>query len=228
MAGAGPESCTSRSSTHGLQGEGFGDGNSGIAALECALESYTSSDEISAQTAEIAAQQAAAQNANQQPQNMSYTATILGQKVPVSITGGTADARAAIQGRLNGAIGDINQHAGDLSASDTKTIHNIKRITVDDSQRTGVDVKTGTYNLKSSYVMAEGSTAAWLASTIGHDAYHVTQSQRGEVYNRQTAPRLEREANQFQIRVGAKFGLTQSQIDYIRNDTHTLYNTPPY
>jgi hypothetical protein len=29
-------------------------------------------------------------------------------------------------------------------------------------------------------------------------------------------------------RVGATFGLTQSQIDYIRNDTHTLYNTPPY
>ena len=59
-------------------------------------------------------------------QNTAYTATILGQKVPVSITGGTADDRAAIQGRLNGAIGDINQHAGDLSASDTKTIHNIK------------------------------------------------------------------------------------------------------
>ena len=67
-----------------------------------------------------------------------------------------------------------------------------------------------------------------LASTIGHDAYHVTQFQQGEIYNKQTAPRLEREANQFQIRVGAKFGLTQSQIDYIRNDTHTLYNTPPY
>jgi len=161
-------------------------------------------------------------------QNTSYTATILGQKVPVSITGGTADDRAAIQGRLNGAIGDINQHAGDLSASDTKTIHNIKSITVDDSQRTDVDVKTGSYNMKSSYVMNEGSTSAWLASTIGHDAYHVTQFQQGEIYNKQTAPRLEREANQFQMRVGATFGLTQSQIDYIRNDTHTLYNTPPY
>jgi RHS repeat-associated protein len=164
----------------------------------------------------------------QQAQNTSYTATILGQRVPVRIIGGTADDRAAIQGRLNGAIGDINQHAGDLSASDTKTIHNIKSITVDDSQRTGVDVKTGAYNLKSSYVMNKGSTAAWLASTIGHDAYHVTQFQQGEIYNKQTAPRLEREANQFQIRVGATFGLTQSQIDYIRNDTHTLYNTPPY
>ncbi len=154
-------------------------------------------------------------------QNTSYTATILGQKVPVSITGGTADDRAAIQGRLNGAIGDINQHAGDLSASDTKTIHNIKSITVGDSLRTGVDLKTGSYNMKPSYVMNEGSTTAWIASTIAHDAYHVTQYQHGEVYNKQTAPKLEREANQFQMRVGATFGLTQSQIEYLRNDTHT-------
>jgi RHS repeat-associated protein len=157
-------------------------------------------------------------------QNTSYTATILGQKVPVSITGGTADDRAAIQGRLNGAIGDINQHAGDLSASDTKTIHNIKSITVDDSLSTGVNVKTGSYNMKPSYVMNEGSTTAWIASTIAHDAYHVTQYQQGEVYNKQTAPRLEREANQFQMRVGATFGLTQSQLDWINTDHHTYYH----
>ena len=27
---------------------------------------------------------------------------------------------------------------------------------------------------------------------------------------------------------GAKFGLTPAELNYIRNDTHTLYNTPPY
>ena len=157
-----------------------------------------------------------------------YTATILGQKVSVTIIGGTADDRSAIRGRLDAAIGDINQHAGDLSASDAKTIHNVKSITVDDGKRTGIDVKTGAYNLKPGYVTAPGSSTAWLASTIAHDAYHVTQSQRGEVYNRQTAPRLEREANAFQMRVGAKFGLTAAELNYIRNDTHTYYNTPPY
>src|SRR5882672_9600190 len=85
--------------------------------------------------------------AQQQPQNQ-YTATILGQKVPVTIIGGTADDRSAIRGRLDAAFADINQHAGDLSASDVKSIQNIKSVTVDDSKLTGTDVKTGTYNLK--------------------------------------------------------------------------------
>lgn len=76
--------------------------------------------------------------------------------------------------------------------------------------------------------MNGGSTTAWIASTIAHDAYHVTQYKHGEVYNRQTALRLEHEANQFQISVGATFGLTPAQLEYLRNDTHTLYNTPPY
>jgi hypothetical protein len=135
---------------------------------------------------------------------------------------------AAVQGKLESSIGVVNANWSKLSDQEKATINNIKSVTVDDSKRTGVDVKTGTYNFKSSYITNERSTTAWIASTVGHDAYHVTQSQRGEVYNRETAPRLEHEANQFQIGVGAKFGLTQSQIDYIKNDTHTLYNTPPY
>jgi RHS repeat-associated protein len=177
------------------------------------------------------AQQAADQNTQNQTngvaQNTSYTATILGQKVPVNITGGNAVSRAAIQGRLDAAIGVINQHAGDLSAADTETIHNIKSITVDDSKRTGPDPK-GTENFMSTYINAPGSTSSWIASAFAHDAYHLTQTQRGEVYSLKTADRLEHEANEFQMRVGATFGLTKIQLDYIKKDTHTLYNTPPY
>jgi RHS repeat-associated protein len=164
---------------------------------------------------------------NDTPQNQ-YTATILGQKVPVTIIGGTADDRSAIRGRLDAAIGDINQHAGDLSASDVKTIQNVKSITVDDGKRTEIDVKTGAYNLKPGYVTAPGASTAWLASTIAHDGYHVTQSQRGEVYNRKTALRLEREANAVMIRAGVWFGLTTAELNYIATDRHTAYNTAPY
>src|SRR5206468_9050756 len=162
----------------------------------------TASNQQQAQAAQSQQQGQPAQAQNQ------YTATILGQKVPVTIIGGTADDRSAIRGHLDAAIGDINQHASDLSASDVKTIQNVKNITVDDGKRTGIDVKTGAYNLKPGYVTAPGNSTAWLASTIAHDAYHVTQSQRGEVYNRQTAPRLEREANAVMFRVGVWFGLT--------------------
>jgi len=165
--------------------------------------------------------------AQQQPQNQ-YTATILGQKVPVTIIGGTADDRSAIRGRLDAAFADINQHAGDLSASDVKSIQNVKSITVDDSKLTGTNVKTGAYNLRPGYVTAPGASTAWLASTIAHDGYHVTQYQRGEVYNRQTAPRLEREANAVMFRSGVWLGLTTAELNYIATDRHTAYNTSPY
>ena len=140
----------------------------------------------------------------------------------------TGNDLSAVQSKLGGAIGLVNTNWSKLSDQEKATMNNIKSVTVDDSKRTGIDVKTGTYNFKSSYIMNEQSTTAWLASTFGHDAYHVTQFQRGEVYNKQTAGRLEHEANQFMGRVGAKFGLTPSQLDYINNDTHTLYNTGPY
>jgi len=164
----------------------------------------------------------------QKKQQLQYTATILGQDVPVTIFGGTTEDRDAIRGRLDAAINDINKNADGIDPSDINIIHNIKAITVNDDSRTGIDVKTGTYNLKPSYVLNPGSNTAWLASTIAHDAYHVTQFKNGEVYDEQNASRLEREANAFQIRVGTILGLTQGQIDYLRNDTHTVYNTQPY
>jgi hypothetical protein len=147
--------------------------------------------------------------------------------VPVTIIGGTDLERAVIYGSLYAAADDINSSSGKLSASDTTTIQNIKSITVDDSQRTGVNQKSGVYNLKPSYILNGGTTIPWLASTIAHDAYHVTQYQHGDVYNRETAPRLKHEANQFQIHAGTAFGLTPSQLEYLKNDTHTLYNTSP-
>lgn len=52
--------------------------------------------------------------------------TILGQKVPVTIVGGTADAQKAIRGRLEAAFADINQHANALAAADAEVLHNLK------------------------------------------------------------------------------------------------------
>jgi hypothetical protein len=71
-------------------------------------------------------------------------------------------------------------------------------------------------------------STAWLASTMVHDGYHVTQFQRGEVYNRETASRLEREANAVMFRAGVWLGLTTTELNHIATDKHTLYNTSPY
>jgi len=73
----------------------------------------------------------------------------------------------------------------------------------------------------------EGASAAWIASTIAHEAYHVKQSYQGQVYNLRSAHKMEREANRFQMRVGAKSGLSPSESEYLNKDTHTLYNGPP-
>jgi RHS repeat-associated protein len=176
-------------------------------------------------------QQALATDSQQQGQPAAqnqYTATILGQKVPVTIIGGTADDRSAIRGRLDAAFADINQHAGDLSAEDVKNIQNIKTLTVDNSRLTGTDLRTGTYNLKPGYVTAPGASTAWLASTFAHDGEHVAQFRRGEAYNRETAPRLEREANAVMFRAGVWLGLTATELNHIATDRHTAYNTSPY
>jgi hypothetical protein len=70
-------------------------------------------------------------------QNLSYTATILGQKVPVTISGGTADDRTAVRGRLDAAVADINQHADQLTPFEVKVIHNVKSITSNDWEESG-------------------------------------------------------------------------------------------
>ncbi|MGH7241281.1 MAG: hypothetical protein ACREGB_03230, partial [Candidatus Saccharimonadales bacterium] len=153
--------------------------------------------------------------------------TILGHDIDIGIEGDIPESEQVdIQVKLDVAIGDIDEHAGALSQSEAEIIQGINGITVNDNERTGINVQTGIFNLKSMYI--EESSTAWLASVIGHDAYHVFQYQLGESYNPQTASVLEREADLFQIQVGKIFGLTPYEIEYIENDRHTFYNTNPY
>ena len=159
-------------------------------------------------------------------QQEQYTAALLGKPITVTISAATIKQIIAISEKLDAALADINSNASKLTTSELQTIHNINSISVGDNARSGMDVETGDYHMMTSYVM--GSGTAWLASTIAHDAYHITQYQHGEVYGPSTAPRMEHDANQFQIRVGVKLGLTQSDVNYLRQDKHTLYNTNPY
>jgi RHS repeat-associated protein len=158
--------------------------------------------------------------------NTRYQSTILGQNVSVDITASQVQQVQALSSHVNSAIDTINTHSAQLSRPEIDSIHNIRGITVHDNARTSIDQASGIYNIRSSYIMA--SSSVWLASTIAHDSYHVTQFRRHDLYNPSTAARLEREANRFQIEVGRKFGLSRTEIEYIKNDTHTLYNTSGY
>ncbi len=163
----------------------------------------------------------------QQSQTVSYTTTILGQDVGVTIADNVPkDQQSVVRDSVDAVVSNINENADKLSKDDKDTIHKVKSITVNDDQRTGIDTKTGNLNFKSSYIL--GSSTPWLSSVFAHDGFHVVQTERGEKYNQKTATRLEHEANLMQIRAGTILGLSQSDIDYINRDTHTLYNTTPY
>jgi len=97
---------------HATEGEGFDNGSSGLAAVECGIsgESCTSSAEVSAQTSEIAAQQAAQANANQQSaQNQGQISLTLGDtKVTGEYSFGGTGLLAPDNRPLLGAVVDAN------------------------------------------------------------------------------------------------------------------------
>lgn len=163
-----------------------------------------------------------------------YRANLLGRRITVTVGAGTTTAsqQQVLLRKLGAAIADINRHSKDLTASETKIIQNVKGITLQSGRgrRTGIDPPTGVYNLLPNYVWY--SNTHWLASTIAHDSYHVLQYKQSgnnpNFYNPSTAARLERAADNFEIRVGAKLGLSPAQLRVLKNDTHTLYNTRGY
>jgi RHS repeat-associated protein len=158
---------------------------------------------------------------------LSYNTTIVGQNVPVTVSGdlSVGDQNAAKAG-IDAAVDNINKHADSINKSDIKIVHNVKKIMVDNKQRTGMNVRTKTLNLRSTYIAS--MKTGLLSAMFFHDAYHVTQDQRGDHYNDKTADRLEGEANDVAYRVGLALGLNKYELEYIRNDKHTLYNTQPY
>ena len=157
--------------------------------------------------------------------------TLLGNSVPI-VYGPTltqADKNAA-GNALQGATDLINSKASQLTSQETSIIQGIKQFSVDPNIHTGITNQAGgVYNIQPNYLK---SNTAWLASTIAHDSFHIYQYQQGQFYNRQTAVARERAADAFQMRVGAKLGLQQYELNWIYKDmtgnTHTAYNVPNY
>ena len=155
-----------------------------------------------------------------------YNRTLLSRTVGVDIESNSLERVVALSVRLDSAIKLINDHARELSREERRIIQEITGFYVRDDIRTGMDMAAGVFRLRSSYI--ENSSAIWLSSVIAHDSFHIEQRRQGYFYNRISAPAMESEANRFQIRVGKKLGLTPREIDYLKNDTHTLYNTGAY
>ena len=157
--------------------------------------------------------------------------TILGQKVDVKYDPSLSPEQQLVASdKIKAAVDVINK--ADLSNDEKQSIQKIKSISVSagegkDDPRTAPS-PGGNENIRFSYLTGPGSTAAWMASALAHDAYHLVTDPKGTLYGPDTATDLEKRCNAFQMKVGAKFGLTQDQLDWIKNDTHTLYNTNSY
>ena len=156
--------------------------------------------------------------------------SILGQKVGVTYHGLSDAQKQAASDKLQAAVDVINN--ADLTEDEKGDIHKITSISVSAGEglkdpRTGSD-PSGNENFRFSYLSDAGSTPAWTASAYAHDAYHLVLDPKGTIYGPKTAAGLEKKCNEFQMQVGAKFGLIKDQLDWIKNDTHTLYNTNPY
>ncbi|MFZ1613311.1 MAG: hypothetical protein WAT51_04005, partial [Holophaga sp.] len=157
--------------------------------------------------------------------------TLLGNSVPITYgpTLTQADKNAA-GNALQGAADLINGKASQLTLQESSIIQGIKQFIVNPKIHTGITNQAGgVYNIQPNYLK---SNAAWLASAIAHDSFHIYQYCLGQVYNRKTAVARERAADAFQMEVGAKFGLQQRELDWIykdmTGDTHTAYNAPNY
>jgi RHS repeat-associated protein len=183
-------------------------------------------------------EQATQTGANTEDQNQGNPAqntplpsvTVLGNKISITYDPNlSADQQLAASNALVAMANVIND--ANLSEDEKADIQKIQTISVSAGEgqndpRTGPS-PNGNENFRFSYLMDPGSTAAWTASAFAHDAYHLVIDPKGTLYNKDPAG-LEKKSNDFQRRVGAKFGLTQDQLDKIKNDTHTLYNTGPY
>ena len=152
---------------------------------------------------------------------LDYDALLLGHKLHVHIDDRLSmDKQKALQSQVNAGLATLNENKSKLTASQTRTILNIKTVSVMEmsaGQRSGVDTAIGKLTFKSNYV--EDSSPSWLGSAVAHDALHVA------IANFMTRSGLpgtdpiseEKSAMQFQLGVGRKTGLSGDEIHYLQD-----------
>ncbi len=170
--------------------------------------------------------------------DLDYMMSLLGKAIEVHIAAGIpGQVQRAIKLKINHSITIINLAASKLTTQQKEIIHLLNGIIIAPSQdakglptatRTGIDVQSGVFTLLDSYVTAPGVTPPFFASDMAHDSFHIWQHLHGQENTRENAAKLERDADDFQIAVGRHLGLTDANIKYLQNDTHTGYNTGRY
>jgi len=147
---------------------------------------------------------------------LEYDTQILDKKVHVHIDDSLTDKRQnELKGRLDSAISNINANAGSLTKEQTSVLGNLKSIDVDSSaKRSYSEESKGAFTLTPGYV--DDSSKAYLGSAIGHDAFHMQEFKEGGIANSRGVP-AEQKAFVFQLGFGQKIGLSQTEVDYLKD-----------
>jgi len=166
-----------------------------------------------------------------------YEAELLGKKIKVFISDSISKKeRGQIETKINDAISLINNAADKLTAKQKDIIGNINKINVSDRINRSYTIEaTGTYNVVKSDILYSASrpdhpSAAWFASTIAHEGYHVElyKLSHGDL-SKSRGLEAEKASNKLQRQVGEKIGLAQYEIDYLKvleNNPGTRYKEP--
>jgi hypothetical protein len=162
---------------------------------------------------------------------LEYIAKLLDKKIDIHIDDNLSKKdQNALKGKLDAAIGNINSHAGDLSAKQISVLGNIKSIDVSGSlARSFVNESGGDFHLTVNYV--NGGSKAWLGSAIGHDGFHVEEFKQGGISNSRGV-NAEKRAFQFQLGLGQRIGFNSTETNYLKglianpSQLSGYYNSP--
>ena len=165
---------------------------------------------------------------------LDYTVQLLGRDLPISIKlGNNPRLKEDYRKRLGWAINNINSKMPFLPPDDVRMLEKLTAIRVVTDKvaiRPFIEECTGVFTLNELYIKV--TSPAFLGSAMFHDAYHVYLFELGG-HLRSRGLMAEKEALEYQLRVGRILGLRQDEKDDLSKTIadpkriEEYANTPP-
>jgi RHS repeat-associated protein len=145
---------------------------------------------------------------------LSYETELRGQKLPVHIDDSLPmKEQKQLQAKVDAGIAKLND--AKLSKQESAVIQNVKSLDVSGSaNRSFIRESTGALTLTDDFV--KQSSSAWLGSSVAHDGMHGELFKAGGISLSRGLP-AEVGAMKFQLRVGEKMGLSNTEKGYLQN-----------
>jgi hypothetical protein len=148
------------------------------------------------------------------------TMTLLGAPLQVTIADSVdPTSRLMMWNKLQLAVDLVNAHAAQLTDSEAKIIKLLKAVNIyAGSAYAFTQESTAVFTVRTDYLL--GNNTPWMASVLAHEPFHIWEYQQcGTSCSR--GVEAEHKACLFQASVGAKFGLSVAEQEYLQGVFHT-------